>query len=698
MATVAETLTLALKFHQAGHIEQAHHLYHQILQAAPDCADALHLLGLLTHQIGQSTQAINYIQQATVIDPVNPLFYSSLALIYRELGDYEQAAANYQQALKIQPDNAEEHYHLGIVLNRLERFEQAIASFQQALHLRPSYPEVYDNLGITLSKQGKLDKAIAYFQQALQLRPNYVEAHHNLGVTLGELGEYTKAARHIQQALEIRPGCDNIHYSLGQILEQQGQLEAAETSYRQALHLKPKQSLWQLKIDGLWPAIISDSQAINDRRIRFETALDRYSEGSIDLNQKSVDVLAANIYPPFQLPYHGQNDLRIKTKYASLFKFTEPSAVSHSSAFVSQNKPYRLGFLVTRGHEGIFLNLARGIINNLRTPDFDVSIICPLTSIPRIASMLENEQVKFVSIPQNLEGAVQKIKAEKFHLIYYWEVGSDALNYFLPFFRLAAVQCTSWGLSITTGIPEMDYFISSDLLEVAEADKHYSERLIKLKTLPTYYYRPIVPIPLKSRAYFGLSDQDHLYLCPQNLLKFHPDFDKILGQILRHDPKGKLVLLEAKTKSWQEQLWRRFQTNIPDVISQIQWVPQLSYPDFINLMAVSDVMLDTIHYSGGNTSHEGLGVGIPIVTCPSKFLRGRLTLGRYKKIGVMDCVAIDSDEYVKIALRLGTDSMYREMIKAKILAANYSLYEDMEAVQELAQFFREAIETTYKKV
>jgi hypothetical protein len=29
-------------------------------------------------------------------------------------------------------------------------------------------------------------------------------------------------------------------------------------------------------------------------------------------------------------------------------------------------------------------------------------------------------------------------------LIYYWKVGTDALNYFLPFGRLAPVQCTGW--------------------------------------------------------------------------------------------------------------------------------------------------------------------------------------------------------------------------------------------------------------
>jgi len=50
-------------------------------------------------------------------------------------------------------------------------------------------------------------------------------------------------------------------------------------------------------------------------------------------------------------------------------------------------------------------------------------------------------------------------------LIYYWEVGSDALNYF--FHAACAVQCTSHGSMITTEkkISAVDWFISGELIE-----------------------------------------------------------------------------------------------------------------------------------------------------------------------------------------------------------------------------------------
>ena len=47
MATIAELLDLAARYHQSGNLQQAEMLYGKILQADPGHATAHHLLGLL---------------------------------------------------------------------------------------------------------------------------------------------------------------------------------------------------------------------------------------------------------------------------------------------------------------------------------------------------------------------------------------------------------------------------------------------------------------------------------------------------------------------------------------------------------------------------------------------------------------------------------------------------------------------------
>jgi hypothetical protein len=53
----------------------------------------------------------------------------------------------------------------------------------------------------------------------------------------------------------------------------------------------------------------------------------------------------------------------------------------------------------------------------------------------------------------------------------------------------------------------MDYFISCDLSETDESDGHYNETLVRLKRLPTYYYRPPVPATRQPCAHFALAER-----------------------------------------------------------------------------------------------------------------------------------------------------------------------------------------------
>jgi predicted O-linked N-acetylglucosamine transferase (SPINDLY family) len=228
-------------------------------------------------------------------------------------------------------------------------------------------------------------------------------------------------------------------------------------------------------------------------------------------------------------------------------------------------------------------------------------------------------------------------------------------------------------------------------LEVEGAEEHYSEKLVRLKSHQlTFYYKPTLPFFSKCRRDFGLEDQDHLYLCPQALFKFHPDFDFVLAKILEYDQKGQIILPEGTHPNWTERLKNRFRQTIPaTVIERILFIKRMTLGDYFNLIVLSDVMLDPFPFGGGNTSYEALAVGIPIVTLPTKFMRGRLTYACYRQMGMMDCVAENPPNYVEIALRLGTELSFREQIKAKILATHDLLYEDMNVVREFEKCFWE---------
>src|SRR6202042_2207832 len=73
------------------------------------------------------------------------------------------------------------------------------------------------------------------------------------------------------------------------------------------------------------------------------------------------------------------------------------------------------------------------------------------------------------------------------HVLLYPEVGIDPIAGRLAAQRLAPVQCVAWGQPETTGMPTIDAFLSSELMEPPSSDEHYTERLVRLPDLGSCY-------------------------------------------------------------------------------------------------------------------------------------------------------------------------------------------------------------------
>jgi predicted O-linked N-acetylglucosamine transferase (SPINDLY family) len=101
-------------------------------------------------------------------------------------------------------------------------------------------------------------------------------------------------------------------------------------------------------------------------------------------------------------------------------------------------------------------------------------------------------------------------------------------------------------------------------------------------------------------------------------------------------------------------------------------------------------MLDTLHWSGGNTSLDALAAALPVVTLPGAFMRGRQSLGMLRLLGVDDLVARDSDDYVRIAVRLGRDAAWRSAVAARIEQRSAALFDRREPVEALEAFLEAA--------
>ena len=463
---------------------------------------------------------------------------------------------------------------------------------------------------------------------------------------------------------------------------QAGRMREAEQCYRTVQQRDPNPTTSFLLATMLPPIYQSKDDLLAWRK--------RFIDGVRDLRKRNLilDLAKHLAVPTFTTAYQGMDDLEMHRELTSLY-------IAPPGPALEAKKPQgriKVGFISSYFRDHTIGRLNHGLIEKLSREAFHVTVLSVGQHSGEIADIYRKHADQYVVLPHDANAARNTIAQLKLDVLFYTDLGMEPITYTLAFSRLAPVQCVTWGHPDTTAIPTIDYFISGEDLDTDDAQKLYSEKLIRPKLPAVYYHRPEIPANLKTRADFGFSAESTLYGCPQTLYKFHPEFDHILGGILRGDDDGLLILIKGQSQTMDDLLMSRFKRTITDVADRIRFVPRQDRHGFLSLNALLDVSLDPLHFGGGNTSYEAFAAGLPIVTLPSEFLRGRITYAQYRMMKIDDCIVQYPGEYIQKALKLGKDPDYRASVKKKILERNSVLYENADAVRGLEEFFTSALQ------
>jgi len=290
-----------------------------------------------------------------------------------------------------------------------------------------------------------------------------------------------------------------------------------------------------------------------------------------------------------------------------------------------------------------------------------------------------------LSLTRDLAETHQAIAGLQADILYYTDIGMDPFTWLMAHARLAPVQCVTWGHSMTTGLETLDCWISGKDTEVNGGQAHYTEPLVRLSDPTTTYRRPVLTGPKQGREALGLPHEGTIYLCPQTTFKLHPDFDPVMGEILRRDPSGHICLPSPKEPAWKPVITKRMRAHVDT--DRLVWLPKLEHQHFLAVLEAADVLIDPLIYGGCNTSLEALAMRTPIVTLPSPFLRDRYTAAWYKAVGVTECIVQTPEQYVDLTIRLGGDPKLRERIMAAVAERDSVLFDNPRAIREHEQLF-----------
>jgi protein O-GlcNAc transferase len=684
MEPAPETLADAARLHRAGDLPRAEAIYRRILERAPDHPGALHLLGVLAHQQGRDDRAVELIARAIALDPGRATYHGNLGVALLGLERAGEAEAALREALRLEPEHADALSNLGLAFQRQGQPALARACLEAALRLAPGHADAPFNLGNVLLESGHPEEALAHYRRAHELAPGRPDRLNNLGNALLACERADEAMAAYRRAVAIDPGHADAWLNLATALERRDRHREADRCLAEVERLRPGEPLLALRRAALCPAVFPTTEAIARYRARLEAALDALRGADLPWDRGDITTVGCN--PSFNLAHHGEDDRGLRSKFAATFRGPAPRPAPRA-----RPGPPRIGFAVTHPHEGSFLRCTAGLIDRMTPGRFAIAICGSVHGIAALRGAIRHPDARFLAFPDRLAEAAGRIRDAGCDLLYHWEVGTDTLNYFLPFARPAPVQCTSWGVQVTTGVPAIDYYVSSDLVEPPGAEAHYSEALVRLPCLLSYQRRAPRPDPPADRGEFGLPRSANLYACLQRPLKLHPAFDALLAGILRADPRGRVVLLKGAAGDAAEQVAERHRATMPDVADRVIWLPIQATPAYHRLLSLADVALDPVPYGVGSSAYDIFSHDLPLVTLPGRHNAGRYALACYRRMGLTGPVAATPGQYVQLAVRLGTDPDARAEARSRIAAASPVLFEDISIVNEHESFFEKAI-------
>jgi protein O-GlcNAc transferase len=695
-----EELGAALQALQQGDVASAERLLRIVRMQAPDNPQVLHLCAMVAYRKGDGRLAAQIWRNLVQRFPACFEFQYNLGIVLDGQGMSAEAEAAYRSALQLSPASADAHYNLGLLLRRQERLPEAVASYRRAIGCRPAHAGAHNNLGEALLELGAVEVARASFVHALELQPDFAKAYNNLGKAASLEKRFAEAARHFEDSLALDPGAALVWNNLGLVLHGLGENERMEQAFERALAIRPDYltARWNLCMHRL-KVIYRDQDDVAESRAAYLRGLAEL-EHACRLDSPPAVAEAADAVgsaQPFYLAYQGELDREPQARYGALVARIMGARYPGLRRLpkvgpAAPGEKLRIGF-VSRWfvRHSVWKIPVRGWVEGLDRSRF--RLYGYHTGNERDDQTAEAESMFdcFIQGPQPLETWCERIREDALHVLIFPEVGMDPLTLKLAALRLAPVQCGSWGHPETTGLPTIDYYLSSDPMEPAGAEDHYTEQLVRLPKLSTRY----APLPVTrtslTREQFGLSKDAVLFWCPQSIYKYLPRYDELFPRIALAVPAAQFLFIRYEgsdhvNEIFQKRLARAFAAFGLASADYCIHLPHLESSRFDALAGLCDVFLDSIGWSGCNTTLEAIARDLPVVTFPSSTMRSRHTAAILEIMGVTGATAHSLEEYIGLAAALGLDPERRRIARAEIAARKHFLYNDTSCIRALEDF------------
>jgi predicted O-linked N-acetylglucosamine transferase (SPINDLY family)/glycosyltransferase involved in cell wall biosynthesis len=421
-----------------------------------------------------------------------------------------------------------------------------------------------------------------------------------------------------------------------------------------------------------------------DNYYRYMDKWINYLHNNISSNFESKfwqDIAAYFTYTANFIPFYF-NKLNLKniyTKRADIIKFylqqfDNSIEYDFSERVVEQTK-IKLGILASHFQPQTETFAALSVYEHLNRDLFEIILFTLSVSNHRLEQYCVGHTDALIQLPMKLESQVETIREADLDILFI-STNVTAVTHqitLLSLYRLARIQIVDANSPVTTGMPHIDYYISSKLSEAEEnAQQHYTEQLITLESPPQCFdfatEKQILPTISISRQSLGITKTAVVYVSGANYYKIIPEQEETWAKIIASVPSSVLLLYPFNPNWSSSYPCIAFRKQIISTFAKyglsddrlIILEPAPNRADVIERLKLCDIYLDSYPYSGMTSLIDPLEVGLPTVVRETECSRSRKGASLLRELQIFDLITNTEEAYIELAVALGFNSELRQ--------------------------------------
>ena len=265
-------------------------------------------------------------------------------------------------------------------------------------------------------------------------------------------------------------------------------------------------------------------------------------------------------------------------------------------------------------------------------------------------------------------------------------------------YRVAPIQMSYLGYLGTMGSPYYDYLIADQTIIPAEAQQHYSEKIIYLPSYQSNDRQRIISSERYTRSDWTLPDEAFVFCCFNNNYKITPYVFKSWLKILAA-VEGSVLFLLADNPWVEVNLKKTAQAMGVDP-NRLIFGGRLNRDVYLARYQACDLFLDTWPYNAGTTASDALWAGLPVLTLMGNSFASRVAASLLNAIDLPALITATRTEYESRAIELAHRPEKLRAIKQTLVNNRLTclLFDTPRFTNYLEQAYQEVLSRYHDKV